>query len=98
MFSHKPSGGLRARREACAVIDDPDPLKLMHRLAEILRARILAIACEDANDLDRPHFDPAFKLTRGRLPDSGLDVCSQPAISTLRERSEACARSSGLWV
>jgi hypothetical protein len=28
MFSHKPSGGLRARREACAVIDDPDPLGL----------------------------------------------------------------------
>jgi hypothetical protein len=48
-----------------AVIDDPDPLKLMHRLAEILRARILAIACEDANDLDRPDFGPAFKLTRG---------------------------------
>jgi hypothetical protein len=38
-----------------AVIADPrDPLRLVHQLREILRARILAIACgyEDANDLD----------------------------------------------
>jgi len=37
-------------------------------LPQILRARILAIACgyEDANDLDRLRFDPAFKLACGR--------------------------------
>jgi hypothetical protein len=36
----------------------------------ILRARIIAIACgyEDADDLDRLRFDPALKLTCGRLP------------------------------
>jgi hypothetical protein len=42
-----------------AVIADPrDPLQLMHQLPEILRTRILAIACgyEDANDLDRLRF------------------------------------------
>jgi hypothetical protein len=35
-------------------------LRLVHRLPQILRARILAIACgyEDANDLDRLRFDP----------------------------------------
>jgi hypothetical protein len=50
---------------------------------QILRARILAIACgyEDANDLDRLRFDPAFKLACGRLPDSGLDLSLQPTIS-----------------
>jgi hypothetical protein len=26
-------------------------------------------------------FDPAFKLACGRLPDSGLDLCSQPTMS-----------------
>jgi len=55
----------------------------VHRLPQILRARILAIACgyEDANDLDRLRFDPAFRLACGRLPDSGLDLCSQPTMS-----------------
>jgi hypothetical protein len=48
-----------------AVICDPrDPGRVTHGLADILRARIFAIACgyEDANDLDRLRTDPAFKL------------------------------------
>jgi hypothetical protein len=36
---------------------------------------------EDGNDLDHLRTDPAFKLARGRLPDSGRDLCSQPTIS-----------------
>jgi Transposase DDE domain group 1 len=54
-------------------------------MADILRARIFAIACgyEDANDLDRLRTDPAFKLACGRLPDSGVDLCSQPTCSRL---------------
>src|SRR5206468_9117219 len=42
-----------------------------------------AIACgyEDADDLDRLRFDPAFKLACGRLPDSGRNLCSQPTVS-----------------
>ena len=67
-------------KKLAAVIADPrDPLRFVHRLPQILRARILAIACgyEDANDLDWLRFDPAFKLACGRLPDSGLDLCSQ---------------------
>src|SRR5439155_1613774 len=52
-------------------------------LHDILRARIFAIACgyEDADDLDRLRLDPAFKLACGRLPDSGVDLCSQPTVS-----------------
>jgi hypothetical protein len=75
---------LAIAEKLAAVIADPrDPLRLVHRLPQILRARILAIACgyEDANDLDRLRFDPAFKLACGRLPDSGLDLCSQPTAS-----------------
>src|SRR5271157_369547 len=76
------------------LISDPrDPNLVKHSVADILRARILAIACgyEDGNDLDRLRFDPGFKLACGRLPDSGIDLCSQPTISrcenapTLRE-------------
>jgi hypothetical protein len=77
-----------------AVITDPrDPMRVVHLLPDILRARMLAIACgyEDADDLDRLRFDPAFKLACGRLPDTGRDLCSQPTMSrwenapTLRE-------------
>jgi hypothetical protein len=67
-----------------AVIRDPRaPGRVTHELADVVRARILAIACgyEDANDLDRLRNDPAFKLACGRLPDSGLDLCSQPTLS-----------------
>ncbi|MER9083102.1 transposase [Mesorhizobium sp. M0895] len=35
------------------------------------------------HDLDRLRTDPAFKLAYGRLPDSGLDLCSQPTCSRL---------------
>src|SRR6476620_5395741 len=54
-----------------------------HPLPDILRARIFAIACgyEDADDLDRLRFDPAFKLACVRLPDTGRDLCSQPTVS-----------------
>ncbi|WP_216074327.1 transposase, partial [Acinetobacter baumannii] len=59
------------------------PERVTHAMADILRARIFAIACgyEDANDLDRLRTDPAFKLACGRLPDSGMDLCSQPTCS-----------------
>jgi Transposase DDE domain group 1 len=69
-----------------AVIADPrDPDLVTHSVADILRARMLAIACgyEDGNDLDRLRTDPGFKLACGRLPDSGADLCSQPTVSRL---------------
>lgn len=72
-----------ADRLAAAIGDRRDPSRVRHAMADILRARIFAIACgyEDANDLDRLRSDPAFKLACGRLPDSGIDLCSQPTCS-----------------
>ena len=70
-------------RIAALIADPRDPALVIHSLASILRARVLAIACgyEDGNDLDRLRGDPAFKLACGRLPDSGGDLCSQPTVS-----------------
>ena len=77
-----------------ALIADPrDPAHITHTVADVLRARMLAIGCgyPDGNDFDHLRSDPAFKLACGRLPDSGKDLCSQPTISrwenapTLRE-------------
>ena len=72
-----------AERLARAIPDGRDPDRVTHLRPDILRARIFAIACgyEDADDLDRLRFDPAFKLACGRLPDSGRDLCSQPTVS-----------------
>ena len=70
--------------QLAALIAEPRDRNLVtHRLADILRARVFAIACgyEDGNDLDHLRSDPGFKLACGRLPDSGKDLCSQPTIS-----------------
>src|SRR3954452_12354614 len=75
---------MRIAEKLAAVIPDPrDPTRVVHRLPEILLARILAIACgyEDADDLDSLRTDPAFKLACGRLPESGADLMSQPTVS-----------------
>ena len=78
---------------AAEIADPRDPTRVVHKLSDILRARILAIACgyEDADDLDHLRSDPGLKLACGRLPDTGRDLCSQPTVSrwenapTLRE-------------
>jgi hypothetical protein len=72
-----------ADKLAALIADPRDPKLITHSVADILRARILAIACgyEDGNDLDTLRNDPAFKLACGRLPDSGADLCSQPTVS-----------------
>jgi hypothetical protein len=59
--------------------DRRDPTRIVHSMADIVRARILATACgyEDADDLDSLRGDPTFKLAWGRLPDSGADLCSR---------------------
>src|SRR5713101_7216504 len=72
-----------AEQLARVIPDERDADRVVHLLPDILPARIFAIACgyEDADDLDRLRFDPAFKLACGRLPDSGRDLCSQPTVS-----------------
>jgi hypothetical protein len=82
-----------AERFAGLIADPRNPAFITHSVADILRARMLAIACgyEDADDLDHLRSDPGFKLACGRLPDSGANLCSQPTVSrwenapTLRE-------------
>src|ERR1700739_5034985 len=82
-----------AHRLAGLIADPRNPLLVTHSVVDILRARMLAIACgcEDADDLDHLRTDPGFKLACGRLPVSGADLCSQPTVSrwenapTLRE-------------
>jgi hypothetical protein len=60
-----------------------DRVQITHTIADILRARVLAIACgyPDADDLDDLGKDPAFKLASGRLPETGDDLASQPTLS-----------------
>jgi DDE family transposase len=72
-----------ADRLAAEITDRRDPARVVHALSDILRARILAIACgyEDADDLDHLRSDPALKLACGQLSDSGRDLCSQPTVS-----------------
>jgi len=72
-----------ADRLAAEITDRRDPTRVVHALSDILRARILAVACgyEDADDLDYLRTDPALKLACGHLPDSGRDLCSQPTMS-----------------
>ena len=90
-----------AERLAAVIPDGRDQSRVTHLLADILRARIFAIACgyEDADDLDRLRRDPTFKLACGRLPDSGTDLCSQPTsrwenAPSLRDQRAALFRSS----
>jgi hypothetical protein len=72
-----------ADRLAGLIADPRNPLFVTHSVADILRARMLLIACgyEDADDLDHLRTDPGFKLACGRLPDTGRDLCSQPTMS-----------------
>ena len=61
------------------------PARTTHTYADMIRARMFAIACgyEDCDDLDVLRFDPAFKLACGRLSENGDDLMSQPTLSRL---------------
>jgi hypothetical protein len=88
-------GGLLALREVerrlgiadrlAACIKDPRaPERVQHRLAAILRFRMLMIAAgyEDGNDAGCLRHDPVFKLALDALPE-GEPLPSQPTISRL---------------
>ena len=70
-------------RLAALIPDDRDPSRVVHELAEILRARVLAIAAgyEDANDLDALRHDPAFMMALGKAPGEAVGLASQPTMS-----------------
>ena len=71
-----------AARLAGCLTDGRDPASTTHSYADMIRARMFAIACgyEDCDDLDVLRFDPAFKLACGRLPETGNDLMSQPIL------------------
>ena len=72
-----------AERLAPHIPDHRDPTRVTHGLADILRARCLAIAAgyEDADDLDVLRHDPAFKMALGRAPGEKVGLASQPTMS-----------------
>src|SRR5258706_13052918 len=75
--------GLADRLAAC--VKDPRAAeRVVHRLAEIIRFRMLMIAAgyEDGNDADSLRADAMFKLALDRLP-SDEELCSQSTISRL---------------
>jgi hypothetical protein len=65
----------------------------VHRLAEIIRFRMLMIATgyEDSNNADSLRAYPMFKLALDRLP-SDEELCSQSTISRLERpiRGRCC--------
>ena len=67
------------------VADRRDPARVRHSYAEMVTARMIAIACgyEDCDDLDALKSDPAMKIACGRLPETGADLMSQPTLSRL---------------
>lgn len=75
--------GLADRLASC-LVDPRAPERVVHRLAEIIRFRMLMIAAgyEDGNDADALRRDPIFKLALDRLP-AGEELCSQSTISRL---------------
>jgi hypothetical protein len=74
--------GICQRLAAC-IADPRDPGRVVHRLEDILRARIFAIACgyEDADDLDALRDDPGFRLALGKLTQAGAGLASQLTMS-----------------
>jgi hypothetical protein len=81
-----------AAKLSCVFPERRDPRRIVHSLADMIRARSFAIACgyEDGNDLDRLRGDPAFKLACGRLPDTGRDLCSRTAVRRQRTFRVGC--------
>ena len=70
-------------RLAAHIPDGRNPARVVHSLADILRARVLAIAAgyEDADDLDALRHDPAFKMALGKTPGEAVGLASQPTCS-----------------
>src|ERR1700751_14252 len=75
--------GLSERLASC-LVDPRAPERVVYRLAEIIRFRMLMIAAgyEDGNDADRLRRDPWFKLGLDRLPAGGK-LCSRSTSSPL---------------
>jgi hypothetical protein len=89
-------------RLAAALVDDRQPGKVRHAIADLLGQRIygLALGYEDANDSARLADDPMHKLLLGRDPISGEALASQPTLSRFENdvtRGELLALSEALF-
>lgn len=73
--------------------DERNPLLVTHAHADMVTARMMAIACgyEDADDLDTLRHDPALKIACDRAPESGAGLPSQPTISRLENLADVRA-------
>jgi hypothetical protein len=74
---------------ARCLVDDRQPGKVRHTLADLLAQRIYGLACghPDANDADRLADDPIHKLLLGRDPIDGDPLASQPTISRFENQA-----------
>lgn len=79
-----------AAKLAELIADPRNPALVTHSVDDILRARILAIACgyEDADDLDDLRTDPAFKLA---CPTAAV-ICARSRRYRAGRICRACAR------
>ena len=89
-------------RLAAALIDERQPGKVRHALADLLGQRIhgLALGYDDANDAARLADDPVHKLLLGRDPVHGDALASQPTLSRFENdvtRGELLAMSGALF-
>ena len=89
-------------RLAAAMVDERQPGKVRHALADLLSQRIygLALGYEDANDAARLADDPMSKLLLGRDPVTGDALASQPTLSRFENevsRGELLALSEALF-
>ncbi|MDZ7802096.1 MAG: IS1380 family transposase [Trueperaceae bacterium] len=68
---------------ASVLTDRRDPERVQHSFRDVLRQRVVGIACgyEDGNDAARLRGDPVHKLVVDRDPQRGLDLASQPTLS-----------------
>lgn len=68
---------------AAAWPDRRDPSRVMHRLGEIIGARVFGICCGHEDGIDHDHLrdDPALKMAVGRCPETGAPLASQSTIS-----------------
>jgi hypothetical protein len=70
--------------------------KAHHSLLALVRQRVFQIACgyEDQNDSNSLRADPLLKMVCGSLPETGIDLASQPTISRMENavNARACYR------
>ncbi len=84
---------LRVADRMAACIEDPRvPDQITHKLADIIRFRLLMIAAgyEDGNDASSLRGDPMFKMALDLTP-SDRELCSQSTISRLENLPDARA-------